>query len=78
MIRVRREALKPFASKYVWWKTPDEAMVSAGVSLSRGLASARLLFGPSYQPSESLKACTSMTAASMRSALPKEAHLSMQ
>jgi len=32
------------------------AMVKAGVSLSRGLASARLLFGPNFQPSESLKA----------------------
>jgi hypothetical protein len=32
------------------------AMVNAGVSLSRGLASARLLFGPNFQPSESLKA----------------------
>jgi Nucleotidyl transferase AbiEii toxin, Type IV TA system len=32
------------------------AMVNAGVSLSRGLASARLLFGSNFQPSESLKA----------------------
>jgi len=32
------------------------AMINAGVSLSRGLASARLLFGPNFQPSESLKA----------------------
>ncbi|MCK9504252.1 MAG: nucleotidyl transferase AbiEii/AbiGii toxin family protein [Porticoccaceae bacterium] len=32
------------------------AMVNAGVSLSRGLASARLLYGPNFQPSESLKA----------------------
>lgn len=32
------------------------AMVNAGVNLSRGIASARLLFGPNYQPSESLKA----------------------
>jgi hypothetical protein len=32
------------------------AMVDAGVSLARGLASARLLFGPNFQPSESLKA----------------------
>lgn len=32
------------------------AMTNAGVSLSRGLASARLLFGPNFQPSESLKA----------------------
>lgn len=32
------------------------AMIRAGVSLARGLASARLLFGPNFQPSESLKA----------------------
>ena len=32
------------------------AMVGAGVSLAQGLASARLLFGPNFQPSESLKA----------------------
>lgn len=32
------------------------AMIRAGVSLPRGLASARLLFGPNFQPSESLKA----------------------
>lgn len=32
------------------------AMIRAGVSLSRGLAAARLFFGPHFQPSESLKA----------------------
>jgi hypothetical protein len=32
------------------------AMLDAGVSLSRGLACARLLFGPNFQPGESLKA----------------------
>jgi hypothetical protein len=32
------------------------AMVSAGISLPRGLAAARALFGPNFQPSESLKA----------------------
>ena len=32
------------------------AMVSAGVSLSKGLAAARELFGSNFQPSESLKA----------------------
>jgi hypothetical protein len=31
-------------------------MIDAGVSLSRGLASARQLYGPNFQPSESLKA----------------------
>lgn len=32
------------------------AMATAGVSLSRGLAAARAIFGPNFQPSESLKA----------------------
>lgn len=32
------------------------AMVNVGVSLSRGLASAKILFSPTFQPSESLKA----------------------
>lgn len=32
------------------------AMVNAGVSLSHGLAAARVIFGPNFQPSESLKA----------------------
>ena len=32
------------------------AMLNAGISLARGLAAARLLFGPNFQPSESLKA----------------------
>ncbi|MDP2367491.1 nucleotidyl transferase AbiEii/AbiGii toxin family protein [Rhodoferax sp.] len=32
------------------------AMVNAGVNLARGLAAARLIFGPNFQPSESLKA----------------------
>jgi len=32
------------------------AMLHAGISLPYGLASARLLFGPNFQPSESLKA----------------------
>lgn len=26
MIRISQEALKPYASKYIWWKTPDEAV----------------------------------------------------
>lgn len=34
------------------------AMIDAGVSLPRGLASARKLFGKTFQPSESLKAMT--------------------
>ncbi|NGZ10861.1 MAG: hypothetical protein CV088_15990 [Nitrospira sp. LK70] len=32
------------------------AMIRAGVGLSRGLAGARALYGPAFQPSESLKA----------------------
>ncbi len=32
------------------------AMVNAGVSLPRGLSSARVMFGPNFQPGESLKA----------------------
>ena len=32
------------------------AMTTAGVDLSRGLAAARTMFGPNFQPSESLKA----------------------
>ena len=32
------------------------AMIKAGAELSRGLASARCLYGPNFQPSESLKA----------------------
>jgi hypothetical protein len=34
------------------------AMVTAGVSLARGLASARAMYGSNFQPSESLKAMT--------------------
>lgn len=26
MIRVDREFLKPFAGKYIWWKTPEDAV----------------------------------------------------
>ena len=34
------------------------AMINEGVSLSKGLAAARAIFGPNFQPSESLKALT--------------------
>lgn len=27
MVQVNKDALMPFASKYVWWKTPDEAVL---------------------------------------------------
>lgn len=37
------------------------AMLEAGVSLDRGLAAARLLYGSQFQPSESLKAMTYFT-----------------
>jgi hypothetical protein len=33
------------------------AMIQAGVSLEKGLSSAQTLYGPTFQPSESLKAC---------------------
>jgi len=36
--------------------TDIAAMVEAGVSLAKGLAAAREMFGESFQPSESLKA----------------------
>lgn len=26
MIQISRESLKPLASKYIWWKTPEEAV----------------------------------------------------
>lgn len=26
MIQVNQESLRPFANKYLWWKTPDEAI----------------------------------------------------
>lgn len=26
MIQISQESLKPFASKYIWWKTPEEAV----------------------------------------------------
>lgn len=26
MIPISQESLKPFASKYIWWKTPEEAV----------------------------------------------------
>ena len=27
MIQISQESLKPLASKYIWWKTPEEAVV---------------------------------------------------
>lgn len=48
------------------------AMVGAGVSLSRGLASARLLFGPNFQPSESLKALVYFNDGDLNTLTPAE------
>ena len=48
------------------------AMVNAGVSLSRGLASARLLFGPNFQPSESLKALVYFNDGDLNTLTPTE------
>jgi len=28
MIRIDQEALKPFARKYIWWKTADDAVTT--------------------------------------------------
>ena len=28
MIQVNYESLKPFANKYIWWKTPEEAVIT--------------------------------------------------
>lgn len=27
MIQISQESLKPLASKYIWWKTPEDAVV---------------------------------------------------
>jgi hypothetical protein len=48
------------------------AMVNAGVDLSRGLASARLLFGPNFQPSESLKALVYFNDGDLKTLTPAE------
>ena len=44
------------------------AMLRAGVSLAQGLAAARLLFGPAFQPTESLTVARVIPAKSSRSA----------
>lgn len=41
-------------------------MIRAGVSLPRGLAAARELFGPSFQPGESLKAMVNFADGDLR------------
>lgn len=47
------------------------AMIDAGVSLERGLASALEMFGPAFQPSESLKALVYFEGGDLQT-LPKE------
>jgi hypothetical protein len=48
------------------------AMVIAGVSLPRGLAAARLMFGPNFQPSESLKALAYFDDGDLKTLTPGE------
>ncbi len=43
------------------------AMIRAGIGLAQGLADARALFGPSFQPSESLKALVYFSDGDLRS-----------
>lgn len=43
------------------------AMIDIGVSLSKGLATARKIFGPNFQPSESLKALVYFEDGDLRS-----------
>lgn len=47
------------------------AMVNAGVSLSRGLASARAMYEPDFQPSESLKALTYFSGGDLSTLTPE-------
>lgn len=47
-------------------------MIDAGVSLARGLASAREIFGPHFQPSESLKALVYFEDGDLSSLAPAE------
>ncbi len=48
------------------------AMSEAGVSLSKGLAAARALFGNAFQPAESLKALTWFHGGDLDSLTPAE------
>lgn len=50
------------------------AMLEAGVSLAQGLAAARLLFGPNFQPSESLKALVYHEDGDLHTLTPAEKH----
>ena len=52
-----REHVKvSFFGTIAFGRVGEPEFTDDGVSLSRGLASARLLYGPNFQPSESLKA----------------------
>ncbi len=48
------------------------AMINAGVDLGRGLASARVMYGPSFQPSESLKALVYFSDGDLHTLSPHE------
>lgn len=48
------------------------ALLNAGAELSRGLAAARAIYGPNFQPSESLKALTYFEDGDLRSLEPAE------
>ncbi len=48
------------------------AMINAGVSLSKGLSSARALFGKNFQPSESLKALVYFQGGDLDQLTPEE------
>lgn len=48
------------------------AMVDVGVDLSRGLAAAREMYGPNFQPSESLKALVYFDDGDLRTLTPGE------
>jgi hypothetical protein len=51
------------------------ALLSNGVSLARGLAAARSLFGPAFQPSESLKALVYFEGGDLNSLAETTKHL---
>ena len=54
------------------------AMLTAGVSLAKGLASARAIFGPNFQPSESLKALTYFEDGDLMKLTPSQKELLIQ
>lgn len=51
------------------------AMVKAGVSLAKGLASAREMYGPNFQPSESLKAMVYFEGGDLHTLAPEEKNI---